>query len=157
MQVSNVQFPTMSTMRLDFLGKDAVHYERDIIDAPQAVFENMQEFVQGKSSGEKVFECISAKHVNARLHGLMPGLSARMFRTWNASRYLEQLLDQKFKQGATILELQDIYLEANIEVARLCNHKRTSSEKRQLALKTARSNVATLQRELAQPESNTER
>ena len=57
----------------------------------------------------------------------MTGLTAKVFRTYNASYTMAQLLknmDEKAK-GKSLQELVFLYNAANREVAVLCNHKRT--------------------------------
>lgn len=55
----------------------------------------------------------------------MPGLTAKVFRTYNASWTMSQLL-KKLKVGdRTMAEKIKLYNDCNREVAILCNHKRT--------------------------------
>ena len=54
----------------------------------------------------------------------MPGLTAKVFRTYNASFTMANLL-REMKSTGTIAEKMKDYNEANREVAVLCNHKRT--------------------------------
>ena len=54
----------------------------------------------------------------------MPGLTAKVFRTYNASYTMARLL-KEMKAKGTVLEKVKAYNDANREVAILCNHKRT--------------------------------
>lgn len=54
----------------------------------------------------------------------MPGLTAKVFRTYNASHTMSTLL-KDMKSCGTIAEKIKDYNEANRKVAILCNHKRT--------------------------------
>ena len=54
----------------------------------------------------------------------MPGLTAKVFRTYNASYTMARLL-KELKASGTIQEKVKAYNDANREVAILCNHKRT--------------------------------
>ncbi len=54
----------------------------------------------------------------------MKGLSAKVFRTYNASKTMSDLL-QGMKSTGTIPEKIKDYNDANRKVAILCNHKRT--------------------------------
>lgn len=54
----------------------------------------------------------------------MPGLTAKVFRTYNASYTMATLL-KKMSATGTIPEKVKQYNDANREVAILCNHKRT--------------------------------
>lgn len=54
----------------------------------------------------------------------MQGLTAKVFRTYNASYTMARLL-KEMKATGTIQEKVKAYNDANREVAILCNHKRT--------------------------------
>ena len=54
----------------------------------------------------------------------MPGLSAKVFRTYNASFSMSELLKEMKSVGTADEKIRD-YNNANREVAILCNHKRT--------------------------------
>lgn len=57
----------------------------------------------------------------------MPGLSAKVFRTYNASYTMSTLLQklESKKKNLSIQEKVKLYNDCNREVAILCNHKRT--------------------------------
>lgn len=54
----------------------------------------------------------------------MPGLTAKVFRTYNASFTMSNLL-KDMKATGSIPEKVKAYNDANRKVAILCNHKRT--------------------------------
>lgn len=54
----------------------------------------------------------------------MPGLTAKVFRTYNASYTMATLL-KEMKSAGTVAEKIKDYNDANRKVAILCNHKRT--------------------------------
>jgi hypothetical protein len=55
----------------------------------------------------------------------MPGLTAKVFRTYNASYTMGSVLKEIKTTGSTIAEKVKAYNDANRKVAILCNHKRT--------------------------------
>jgi DNA topoisomerase-1 len=55
----------------------------------------------------------------------MPGLSAKVFRTYNASYTMSTLLQGLKNNNASIQEKVKLYNDCNRQVAILCNHKRT--------------------------------
>jgi hypothetical protein len=55
----------------------------------------------------------------------MPGLTAKVFRTYNASWTMSQLLQKLKVEDRTMAEKIKLYNDCNREVAILCNHKRT--------------------------------
>jgi DNA topoisomerase-1 len=55
----------------------------------------------------------------------MSGLTAKVFRTYNASWTMSQLLKECDGKGKSVAELMKMYNDCNRKVAVLCNHKRT--------------------------------
>ena len=55
----------------------------------------------------------------------MPKLTAKVFRTFNASITLEKQLKATYPEGTSIEEMVTQYNDANREVAILCNHQRS--------------------------------
>lgn len=55
----------------------------------------------------------------------MPGLSAKVFRTYNASYTMAILLKDLEVSNASVQEKVKLYNDCNRKVAILCNHKRT--------------------------------
>lgn len=55
----------------------------------------------------------------------MPGLTAKVFRTYNASITMSRLLQELKVDNRPIAEKVKLYNDCNREVAILCNHKRT--------------------------------
>ena len=98
--------------------------------------------------------------LNVFFQELMPGLTAKVFRTYNASKTLEEQLDQKVRAAggpaafAKLPEYEKVlrYNEANKDVAILCNHKRTiplTHQKQMDALSEKRKKLMATKRELA--------
>lgn len=63
--------------------------------------------------------------LNKHLANYMPGLTAKVFRTYNASWTMGRVLNEMNPSGGTIAEKVKAYNDANRKVAILCNHKRT--------------------------------
>ena len=55
----------------------------------------------------------------------MPGLSAKVFRTYNASYTMATLLKDLKVTNTSVQEKVKLYNDCNRQVAILCNHKRT--------------------------------
>jgi DNA topoisomerase I len=55
----------------------------------------------------------------------MKGLTAKVFRTYNASITFQEQLDNNTPKGASLQELLNAYNKANRMVAILCNHQRS--------------------------------
>lgn len=131
-------------VQLEFLGKDSMLF-KETLEVPERIFKNIKMFtrstkdVKGKIALKKpadaIFERIDTSHVNKFLRdpkeGGMPGLSAKVFRTYNASTTFQGLLnktaDNLRERGLepTLQSLKDEYMQANRLVAILCNHQKT--------------------------------
>ena len=56
----------------------------------------------------------------------MKGLTAKVFRTYNASQTFQELLDKGTPEKGTVQEKLNAYNHANRMVAILCNHQRAA-------------------------------
>lgn len=63
--------------------------------------------------------------LNKHLTNYMPGLSAKVFRTYNASFTMSTLLKELKDTNISVQEKVKLYNDCNRKVAILCNHKRT--------------------------------
>ncbi|CAO2657047.1 Nn.00g058500.m01.CDS01 [Neocucurbitaria sp. VM-36] len=112
------------TVIFDFLGKDSIRFYDEVKVDPQ-VFKNLKIFKKApKTTGDDIFDRLTTSALNKHLTSYMPGLTAKVFRTYNASYTMARLL-KEMKATGTIQEKVKAYNDANREVAILCNHKRT--------------------------------
>ncbi|KAF1912517.1 eukaryotic DNA topoisomerase I [Ampelomyces quisqualis] len=112
------------TVIFDFLGKDSIRFYDEVkVDAQ--VFKNLKIFKkEPKTVGDDIFDRLTTSALNKHLTSYMPGLTAKVFRTYNASYTMARLL-KSLKATGNVLEKVKAYNDANREVAILCNHKRT--------------------------------
>ncbi|EHK15419.1 uncharacterized protein TRIVIDRAFT_37938 [Trichoderma virens Gv29-8] len=112
----------------DFLGKDSIRYNETARVDPQ-VFKNLKLFKKApKTDGDDLFDRLNTSQLNKHLNSYMPGLTAKVFRTYNASHTMSELLKELGKDPrsrGTIAEKVKLYNDCNRKVAILCNHKRT--------------------------------
>lgn len=114
-----------NTVVFDFLGKDSIRYY-DEVEVDQQVFKNLKIFKKPpKEPGDQIFDRLSTAALNKHLSGYMQGLTAKVFRTYNASHTMSTLLDDIKVKNGTTQEKKNAYDDANRKVAILCNHKRT--------------------------------
>ncbi|KAJ8429345.1 hypothetical protein Cgig2_008792 [Carnegiea gigantea] len=126
LKVENVKPMPPNILEFDFLGKDSIKYYKQF-EADPLVYKAVEQFRQGKSGSDDLFDKLDTSRLNAHLKELMPGLTAKVFRTFNASFTLDDML----AQGAGSGEVQEkiaIYQHANKEVAIICNHQRSVSK-----------------------------
>ena len=126
LRVGHVDFLPPSTLKFDFLGKDSIRYLQEH-EVDPLVFNAMQRFCKGKKPDHDIFDQIDPTKVNKHLQSLMPGLTIKVFRTYNASYTLNKLLKDTDKDG-TVPMKKAKYDAANKEVAVLCNHQKGVSK-----------------------------
>lgn len=74
---------------LNFLGKDSIEYKNTVSVVP-IVYKSLEQFLKMKSPKDDIFDKIDAQILNDYLRGLMDGLTAKVFRTYNASTTLQK-------------------------------------------------------------------
>jgi len=110
------------TLHFDFLGKDCVRWEKSV-QAPDAVIRNIEHYAE--NSREYLFEGVDSKKVSRFLSEKMPGLTAKVFRTWRCTKTVKEEL----AKSGTVKE-DPVYVKkfnakmANLKVAEVANHKR---------------------------------
>jgi len=126
LRAGHIKFMDDNVIEFDFLGKDSIQYlQQHKID--EVAYKCLQRFVQGKGPDVDIFDHVDPQKVNAHLQTLMPGLTIKVFRTYNASITLDRLLKDT-KTNDTTLQKKATYDAANKEVAILCNHQKGVSK-----------------------------
>ena len=117
--------PTASEVTFDFLGKDSIRYLNTVKVDP-IIVKNLAIFMRPpKTASDMIFDRLDTSMLNSYLTSLMPGLTAKVFRTYNASFTMQKELDKSHDQpDASVAEKILSYNRANREVAILCNHQR---------------------------------
>ena len=142
LRVEHIKFPQAGgrqAIEFNFLGKDSVPWQKTLevnSDDTKALYENLKKFMQGKKPGDPIFDGINSRKVNAFLQEIMPGLTAKVFRTCIATRVVQQEL-AKARVDKSSSEAQKIYTarKANLEAAIKCNHKKGVDPKNPAAKK----------------------
>ncbi|KAJ5571306.1 DNA topoisomerase I domain 1 [Penicillium sp. DV-2018c] len=125
LKYENVTLKPPNTVVFDFLGKDSIRFYDEVQVDPQ-VFKNLKIFKKApKKNGDEIFDRLTTSALNKHLANYMPGLTAKVFRTYNASWTMGRVLSEMTATGGTIAEKVKAYNDANRKVAILCNHKRT--------------------------------
>ncbi|GKV38720.1 hypothetical protein SLEP1_g46602 [Rubroshorea leprosula] len=126
LKVGNVECIPPNKLKFDFLGKDSIQYV-NTVDVELPVYKAIGQFQTRKKPNEDLFDLLDTSKLNAHLKELMPGLTAKVFRTYNASITLDEMLSIETKDG-DVAEKVVVYQRANKEVAIICNHQRTISK-----------------------------
>ena len=124
LKYENITLKEPNTVIFDFLGKDSIRFHEEF-EVDRQVFKNLRIFKKHpKKEGDDIFDRLTTTQLNKHLKDYMDGLTAKVFRTYNASYTMSQLL-RDMKSEGTIPEKVKDYNDANRKVAILCNHKRT--------------------------------
>jgi DNA topoisomerase-1 len=133
LRVEHIQLLESNIIRLDFLGKDSIRYCKKI-NVHSQVYSNFKEFMKDKSKKEDIFDLINASAINEYLESFLPGLTAKVWRTYNASFIFQKELDKLTsnkkldlftEKDERLNFLVAIFNQANTEVALLCNHQKS--------------------------------
>ena len=119
----HVRFDQDGKVIFSFLGKDSVpHVFEEVL--PEAVVRNLKEFsVNTKST---LFFGVDSKRVSEFLDEVISGLSAKVFRTCYATRAVEtKLFSTPVGREAPDHVKKHVAAMANLEAAKVCNHRRT--------------------------------
>uniref|UniRef100_A0A671W4D3 DNA topoisomerase I n=1 Tax=Sparus aurata TaxID=8175 RepID=A0A671W4D3_SPAAU len=110
-------------VEFDFLGKDSIRYYNKV-PVEKRVFKNLQLFMENKEPDDDLFDRLNTSVLNKHLQELMDGLTAKVFRTYNASITLQQQLKELTSGEDNVPAKILSYNRANRAVAILCNHQR---------------------------------
>jgi len=127
-----------TVLNFDFLGKDCVRWVKQV-PAPMPIVQNLAEF--SRQSAEYLFEGINSRKISRFLSQKMDGLTAKVFRTWRCTQTVKSHLDKcHVKREDPDYLKQYCARMANLEAAKVANHKRKvpSSFEERLAKKETR-------------------
>ena len=119
---------TSNAIEFDFLGKDSVRWQEAIkVEGNDKQFqENLKILIAKKKPKDEIFDDITSRHVNAYYSSIVKGLTAKVFRTYLATTVVKNHLVQHDNiKGKTANEKLYHAKLANLEAAKMCNHKRT--------------------------------
>lgn len=131
LRVEHITLSKNNVLTLDFLGKDSMRYLNSLkID--ELVYNKLTEFTKNKDVKDQLFNTITSCDINNWLQNFIKNLTAKTFRTYNASLVFQHKLRKLIKKYETDRPLskeheQDIikqFDKANAEVAKLCNHQK---------------------------------
>jgi len=114
-------------VKFDFLGKDSVRWQKEV-ELPRPVVDNLQQFV--KSCRSVIFKGVDSEKVKLFLSEAVPGLTAKVFRTYHASKVVrEYLANTKARKSDPEYVKKHLAAMANLQAAIVCNHKRKIPKK----------------------------
>ena len=120
-------------IRLKFLGKDSVEYKNEV-QIDNQVYKNIKEFIKDKKENEQVFDIITPIDINEYLKSFMKELTAKLFRTYNATNLFKIEIDKiikkykDYKKSDRLEILIKEFNKANLKVAITLNHQKNISK-----------------------------
>ena len=119
---------TSNAIEFDFLGKDCVRWQETLkaVGDDKQFQENLKKLIEKKKPNEEIFHNITSRDVNKYFSGIVKGLTAKVFRTYQATTVVKDyLMEHDNIKGKTANEKLYHAKMANLEAAKMCNHKRT--------------------------------
>jgi DNA topoisomerase-1 len=130
LRVEHITLQEDNIIKLDFLGKDSVRFCKKT-PVLSNVYKNIEDFIKDKNKKDELFNLINSSSMNEYLNSFMDGLTAKVWRTYNASlvfqKEIDKIKDDKISQMETEESLNyliSMFNLANTTVALLCNHQK---------------------------------
>ena len=143
---------TSDAIEFDFLGKDSVRWQETVkaVGHDKQFQENLKKLVEKKKPKDEIFHDITSRHVNAYYSGIVKGLTAKVFRTYLATTVVKDYLTEhdNVKSKSDNEKLYHAKL-ANLEAAKMCNHKRTIPKTFEQSLQKKKDTLKTREKEKA--------
>ena len=118
----HIRFEEDGKVIFNFLGKDSVPHIFKV-ELPEIVIRNLREFSANATS--TIFNGVNSKRVSEFLDEVATGLSAKVFRTYYASKAVEEKLESvPVKREDPDYVKKYVAAMANLEAAKVCNHRR---------------------------------
>lgn len=128
LRCDNITFHGGKSITIDFTGKSSIQFTRKFT-VSDIVYKNLQKLCQAKSKKKEIFPLVTATSLNKYLKTLLPGLTAKVFRTWRASSILQEELDKNIPDPTIPThEKKLMFDKANIQVSLLLNHKKLGGD-----------------------------
>lgn len=128
LKVENVKLLENSTIEINFFGKSSIEFKKNY-RIPTLVHILLTSFSRGKATNDLLFDHINPAILNDYLKKIVPGITAKTFRTWKASSIFEKKLSElKIDVNSSETEKSIAFKNANIETALALNHKRMNQD-----------------------------
>ena len=153
LRVEHITMLDNKHIKLDFLGKDSIRYT-NVSPVMPIIYTNLGIFIKNKNPEDPIFDYITSADINKYLQTFMKDLTAKVFRTYNASYLFSKELRKITNKYTNYEELNkeklllEEYNKANIKVAKLCNHQKAISGSHETQIKKINDEIAKLKTEL---------
>lgn len=130
LRVEHITLQDSNTIKLDFLGKDSVRFCKKV-NVLSNIYTNLENFMKDKNKKDDLFNLINSSSMNEYLNSFMDGLTAKVWRTYNASLVFQKELDKIKEDKISTMDTEEklnylisMFNQANTTVALLCNHQK---------------------------------
>jgi len=130
LRVEHITLQENNTIKLDFLGKDSVRFCKKI-NVLSNIYTNLENFMKDKNKKDELFNLINSSSMNEYLNSFMDGLTAKVWRTYNASLVFQKELDKIKEEKIVSMDIEEklnylisMFNQANTTVALLFNHQK---------------------------------
>ena len=134
------------TIGFNFLGKDSIPWNKKVEDPPQALIDDLVEFTAGKKPGTEVFHEVSSSMVNQFLSSIVRGVTAKVFRTYHATKVADDSLNSRDVSRSDDTDKLYHAKYANLAAAKFCNHQRTPPKNWDQSLEKKRQRLSELEK-----------
>lgn len=132
LRVEHIDLSDNNKITLNFLGKDSVPYT-NTVSVNDIIYKNVEDFLKNKKPIDQIFDKISSSDINKYLQEFMKDLTAKVYRTYNASNLLQKELKKLNKKYSNrekneyLKEILDDFIKASAKVAKMMNHQKNVS------------------------------
>jgi DNA topoisomerase-1 len=125
----NVTLESDNNIAFSFSGKSSIKFDRTVKVDPSA-YNYIKKVCASGGNKKALFPNMKPIDLNAYLNPLSPGLTSKVFRTWTASRMMQQALDDMdVPVGADVYTKVVDFDMANMTAALELNHKTMTNQK----------------------------
>ncbi|XP_061072558.1 DNA topoisomerase 1-like [Conger conger] len=137
------------TVEFDFLREDLIRsYNK--VPVTQRVYKNLKDFIEAKEAGDKLFNLLTTSTLNEYISSLMPGLTAKVFRTQNTSVALQKSLRERSCLSDGQAEKLLAYNRANCAAAVHCNRQQADTKNFEQSMAGLHAEIDSMTQELVQ-------
>lgn len=132
LRVENIKpMSDKNLVRINFIGKDSIEYDNQLL-CSEGFINAIRQLSSGKSPSEFLFPHVNPKIVNQYLQSFHPCLTAKTFRTYNATQRFKDAIYRDRGRGGNPSQPDPLtwFKKCATEVAVFCNHKKISTLKK---------------------------
>jgi len=106
LRVEHITLQDNNTIKLDFLGKDSVRFCKKV-NVLSNIYTNLENFMKDKNKKDDLFNLINSSLMNEYLNSFMDGLTAKVWRTYNASLVFQKELDKIKEEKISSMDIEE--------------------------------------------------